>query len=148
MDIPEHRSCIFLVFQRRIQASLNRAKEAWNFHQMCTEHNKTPIALFSISRQTAISRGYWTGDPGDPVEDAIDPFYGFDGAAPMPPAQEQLDDPPVLNEDPELAGLGEAQTEELENCRQRLEELQFDCDREDGNWGINVYLSALHALRG
>lgn len=99
MNQPEHRSCVFLVFQKRIQASLDRAKEAWNFHQMSTEGSKSPLALFSISRQTAITRNYWTGDPGDPPEQALDPYYGFDGEAPMPPAQEQAEDPQELAEE-------------------------------------------------
>ena len=46
-------------------------------------HNKTPIAIFELSRQAAITRSYWTGDPGDDYPTASDPMYGFDGEALM-----------------------------------------------------------------
>ena len=145
MYIPEHRACIFLVFQKRVQESLNRCKEAWNFHQLGSEHNKSPMALFALSRQTALSRGYWTGDPGDAVEDAEDPLYGFDGEAPVPPPAEQQEDANGrAEEDPGLCGMGPDGERELEGVLNRLGD--FDLDREDGNWGINVYLEAIQML--
>ncbi|KAJ6576731.1 hypothetical protein B0H10DRAFT_1836751 [Mycena sp. CBHHK59/15] len=72
-----HRSCLYLVYQPRIQASLDRTRDAWNHHKIRTERNKTPVAIYELSREYALARGYWTGDPGDDVEFvANDPLYG------------------------------------------------------------------------
>ena len=105
MEDPVHRTCLFLVYHNQIQKSLDRTRDAWNHHKLRTEHNKTPIAIFELSRETAITRGYWTGDPGDSVEVASDPSYGFDGEAPMPPAAETAEDPVKDGED--VSGLHE-----------------------------------------
>ncbi|KAK6993145.1 hypothetical protein R3P38DRAFT_2800892 [Favolaschia claudopus] len=86
MENPVHSACLFLVFKRRIQAALDRARDAWNHHRMRTQHDKTPIAIYELSRTAAIIRGYWTGDPGDDMDAASDPLYGFDGDAPLPPS--------------------------------------------------------------
>ncbi|KAK6993144.1 hypothetical protein R3P38DRAFT_3425961 [Favolaschia claudopus] len=86
MENPVHSACLFLVFKRRIQAALDRARDAWNHHRMRTQHDKTPIAIYELSRTAAITRGYWTGDPGDDMDAASDPLYGFDGDAPLPPS--------------------------------------------------------------
>ncbi|KAJ7662544.1 hypothetical protein DFH06DRAFT_355025 [Mycena polygramma] len=87
-----HRACLFLVYQPRIQASLDRARDGWNHHGIRTERNKTLLALYEISREAAMRRGYWTGDPGDEPESvANDPLYGYDGEAALPPARESND---------------------------------------------------------
>jgi len=72
--------------------SLDRTRDAWNHHKLRTMRNKTPIAIFELSRQAAITRGYWTGDPGDDHQTASDPMYGFDGEAPLPPPSDIFDD--------------------------------------------------------
>lgn len=58
MEDSVQRLCLFLVFHPRIQASLNRTRDAWNFHKVRTAKNKTPVALWNLSRMEAISRGY------------------------------------------------------------------------------------------
>lgn len=79
------------------------------------------------------------------MEVARDPLYGFDGDARMPPADEQQYDPLApADEDVRMTGVGEAEEDELEEIRERL--IGFDLDRDDGNWGINVYLGALDFL--
>ncbi|KAK6989027.1 Integrase catalytic domain-containing protein [Favolaschia claudopus] len=51
------------------------------------------IAIFELSKEKAINREYWTGDPGDPVSDASDPHCGQDPDAPLPPTDELQSDP-------------------------------------------------------
>lgn len=76
------RLCLYVVFQPRIQESLNKTADAWNHHKIRTEHHHSPIALFELSREEAITRGYWTGDPGDDISTAGRPDYGTENELP------------------------------------------------------------------
>ncbi|KAF7326242.1 Integrase catalytic domain-containing protein [Mycena kentingensis (nom. inval.)] len=144
IENPVHRTCLYLVFVKRIQASLDRTRVAWNNHRIRTERQRTPIALYELSREAAIYRGYWTGDAGDPVE-GIDDLYGVDGDGPIPrdEANEPLgrSEQPVEPEAQRAAGLFVNDDEELAEAAQLLE--GFDVDREDDNWGIDVYCEAV-----
>ncbi|KAK7012462.1 hypothetical protein R3P38DRAFT_2550252 [Favolaschia claudopus] len=145
MENPVHSACLFLVFQRRIQAALDRARDAWNHHHMRTQHDKTPIAIYELSRTAAITRGYWTGDPGDDMDAASDPLYGFDGDAPLPPSGlpeplERINQPTGTAEERE-SGILVNGDEDLAAAAELLGD--FDCDRDDGNWGIEVYCEAV-----
>lgn len=150
MNKDEHRACLFLVFQPRIQASLDRTRDGWNHHKIRTERNKTPVALFEISREQAIQRGYWTGDPGDAIERvANDPLYGYDGEAPLPPVGETDDvpdssDPPVGVDAEREAGVCINDDAELIAVKELMPE--FDFEEEDNNWGIDVYCRAVIVL--
>lgn len=132
-----HRLCLFLVFSPRIQASLDRTIAAWNNHKIRTARSRTPIALFELSREVAIRKGYWTGDPGD---QEIDAFYGCDGDAPLPP-QDELDEDPVEGADDPPAGdsanLESEEEADLEAARSALFDMDFQ--EEDNNWGIDIY---------
>jgi hypothetical protein len=147
MEDPVHRTCLFLVFRNRIQQSLNRTRDAWNHHKLRMERNKTPIAIYELSRQSAITHGYWTGDPGDDIETASDPMYGVDGEAPLPPAGLHDEDPEQLqdevNDEVELGVLVNSD-EELAEAQEMLNDMDFDKD--DGNWGIEVYCQAVLLL--
>ncbi|KAJ7837474.1 hypothetical protein B0H13DRAFT_1651512 [Mycena leptocephala] len=148
MENPIHSTCLFLVFQRRIQAALDRARDAWNHHRMRTQHDKTPIAIYELSRTAAITGGYWTGDPGDDVNTvASDPLYGYDSEAPLPPTAMSDNEPLERTEQP-LGTAAEREGGILVNGDEDLlaaKELlgDFDCDRDDGNWGIEVYCEAV-----
>ncbi|KAJ7156473.1 hypothetical protein C8R43DRAFT_883916 [Mycena crocata] len=151
MENQIHAACLFLVFQPRVQASLDRTRDAWNHHKIRTAGNRTPIALFELSRKTAIRRGYWTGDMGDDLATASDPLYGYDGEAPAPPSggQEDTDGhpqyaPPVGIQAEREAGICLNDDEELEEVRKLMEDFDFNFD--DGNWGINVYCQAVILL--
>lgn len=147
MDVKAHRICLFLVYHRRIQDSLDRTRHGWNHHKIRTERNKTPVALYELSRETAIQRGYWTGDPGDSVEDASDPLYGVDGHAPPPPSNEASEDPANVSDDPRgleeerTAGITTNHDSELEEGRHLLADVDFL--RDDEFWGIDVYCQAV-----
>ncbi|KAF7371591.1 Integrase catalytic domain-containing protein [Mycena venus] len=99
-------------------------------------------------RTAAITRGYWTGDPGDNVNAvASDPLYGFDGEAPLPPAATSDNEPLERTEQP-VGTAAERENGILVNGDEDLlaaKELlgNFDCDRDDGNWGIEVYCEAV-----
>jgi hypothetical protein len=131
MENPIHRRCLYLVFQPRIQKSLDRSREAWNHHKIRTAGNQTPVALYELSRAKAIRLGYWTGDPGDSVEEASNPMYGVED---LLGSQESAED--QNNED-----NSSNEEEELANIRDILGD--FDLERADGNWGIDVYLEAI-----
>jgi hypothetical protein len=98
-----------------------------------------------------MNAGYWTGDPGDPVDEALHPNYGDDQDESFPPADEIETDPP----EPDYAGFADAGREkdagiyvngdeELEAARSCLDDIDFEQD--DGNFGIDVYCSAVTKL--
>jgi hypothetical protein len=149
MENQVHCMCLYLVFRHRIQQSLDRTRDAWNHHKLRTEGNKTPIAIYKLSCETAITRGYWTGDPGDDVATALDPLYGFDGEAPMPPAAESLDgaeegEEPSNTDEERATGISMNGDDELHEATEMLAGL--DLNAEDGNWGIEVYCEAVIVL--
>ncbi|KAK0447011.1 uncharacterized protein EV420DRAFT_1313672 [Desarmillaria tabescens] len=144
MDNLVHRVCLFLVFHPRIQASLDRTRDAWNHHQLRTEHYKTPIAIYELSREKAMRRGYWTGDPGDSTDEVRgNPYYGIDGDIndnyPFAPpeagesAGEENEADVALNND-----------EEIEFVKELMGDFNFEA--EDSNWGIEVYCEAVIKL--
>jgi hypothetical protein len=149
MENPVHRTCLYLVFRNRIQKSLDRTRDAWNHHKLRTERNKTPIAIYELSREAAITRGYWTGDLGDDLATASDPLYRFDGEAPIPPAAEVQDDAqegeePSGSDDERAAGVSVNGDDELHEAEELLADI--DLNAEDGNWGIDVYCEAMILL--
>ncbi|KAF7377166.1 Type B [Mycena sanguinolenta] len=87
------RVCLYIVFQPRIQASLDETLGSWNLHKLCTANNKSPRAIYELSHEKAINHGYWTGDPGDDLVTALDPSYAEDSNEPLPPLDELHDDP-------------------------------------------------------
>jgi hypothetical protein len=150
MENLVHRLSLFVVYQPRIQASLERSIRAWNGHKIRTEGNRTPDAIWNLSRQTAMQRGYWTGDPGDDVTTATAAEYGVDpGAPPVPQAElpadplpsDRIDDTTLGSEAMKNAGLMINEDEEVELARQILAGL--DVEREDENWGMDVYQEAV-----
>jgi hypothetical protein len=152
MSNPLHRVCLFLIFLPRIQRSLNRTRNAWNLHKVSTAGNRTPTALFELSREIAVNRGYWTGDPGDDFETASDPLYGFDGEASMPPAAEVQSDPRVRLDEPEYVSVDEQRAagvllndeDELGWVREMCP--NFDFEEEDGEWGIGKFNSLVFLM--
>lgn len=114
---------------------------------MRTQHDKTPVAVYELSRTAAITRGYWTGDPGDDPNVASDPLYGYDGDAPLPPSAVSDNEPLQRMEQP-LGTAAERESGILVNGDEDLMAAQellgdFDCDADDGNWGIEVYCEAV-----
>ncbi|KAJ6467135.1 hypothetical protein C8R47DRAFT_990495 [Mycena vitilis] len=146
MEDQIHAACLFLVFQPRIQASLDRTRDAWNHHKIRTAGNRSPIAIFELSRETAMRRGYWTGDNGDDLASASDPLYGYDGEAPTPPVgdNETPGATPVGIQAEREAGICLNDDEELRDVRDLMDD--FDFDEDDGNWGIDVYCRAVLLL--
>ncbi|KAJ7076552.1 hypothetical protein B0H15DRAFT_790469 [Mycena belliarum] len=148
MEDPIHRVCLYIIFQPRIQRSLDETKKSWNLHKIRTAGNKTPIAIYQLSRTRAINRGYWTGDPGDDISTASSPDYGEDPAEQLPPADELANDPPAMDhtEFPDLqaerdAGVFINEDEEIRLGREFLKDLDVTAD--DGNWGIDLYCRAV-----
>ena len=73
--------------------SLDETVASWNLHKVRTAGNKTPLALYQLSREKAINQGYWTGDPGDDVDSVSDSNYGKDPNEGFAPADELANDP-------------------------------------------------------
>lgn len=146
MEDNVQRLCLYHVFRSRIQASLDRTALAWNSHRIRTAHNKSPLALFTLSRQTAITKGYWTGDPGDTDEAAEDPFYGCDGSEVHGRFESTRDDDPAdLVEQDADDEADEAVSGGLVDEIERFLDA-MDLEREDGNWGIDIYLDTVQAV--
>ena len=93
MENKIHRVCLFLTYHHRIQHSLDETVASWNLHKVRTAGNKTPLALYQLSREKAINQGYWTGDPGDDVDSVSDSNYGKDPNEGFAPADELANDP-------------------------------------------------------
>ena len=134
-----HRLCLYLVFQPRIQASLDSAKHAWNHHKLRTANSKSPLAIYALSREQLRVQGVWTGDVGDHVS-CVDGWYGVEGvetdedAGIAVPPVDPTDPHQPLNED-----------DEINEAREALGD--FDFEEEDGNWGIDVYCKAVLRLQ-
>jgi hypothetical protein len=150
MENSVHRVCLFLVYQPRIQASLDRTIQAWNNHKIRTAGNKTPRAIWELSREAAKQRGDWTGDPGDDIATASGAEYGLDFEAPQPPDEEAAQDPhhrsdelpdDASAEDLSSAGIQVNADEELEWARDILSPL--DLQEEDNEWGMVAYCKAV-----
>jgi hypothetical protein len=143
MENPIHRVSLYLVYQPRIQASLDRCRDAWNLHQMTTEHHRSPWGMYQLSKAKAIREGYWHSDPGDDIPTARDPHYGDDDG-PLPPEEELASDP--LFEDHSayrdmaeeyVAGVFVTADEEIAYGASLMSET--DLHRDDGNDGIDVF---------
>ncbi|KAF7372345.1 Integrase catalytic domain-containing protein [Mycena venus] len=148
MNSPIDRVCLYIVFQPRIQASLDETHTSWNLHRMRTEKHKSPRAIYELSREKAINRGYWTGDPGDDLATASHPSYGEDSNAPLPPLDELANDP----EAPDYTEFADATAEReagvFVNDNDEVAEMKaalgdFDYLADDGNWGIDAYCHAV-----
>lgn len=136
-DVPNAHALV----ATKLYNMLDRTRDAWNFHKVRTERNKTPIAIFELSREEALTRGYWTGDPGDDVESASDPLYGFDGEA---TAGETLDEAEETAESENPDDVLVNGDDELAEAEALLE--GFDFDAEDDTWGIDIYCQAVILL--
>ncbi|KAJ7795294.1 hypothetical protein B0H14DRAFT_2391756 [Mycena olivaceomarginata] len=148
MESPIDRVCLFIVFQPRIQNSLNETLASWNLHKIRTAKYKSPQAIYELSRAKAINRGYWTGDPGDDLATASHPSYGEDASGPLPPSDELVDDPeaPDYQEPADAAAERDAgifvnHDDEVEEMKAALGD--FDYLADDGNWGIDTYCRAV-----
>lgn len=143
-----HRVCLYIVYQPRIQKLLDETLLSWNLHKVRTAGNKTPTALYQLSREKAITQGYWTGDAGDDIETASDPWYGYDPAGGSPPDDELDTDPDSIDrgeyEDAETERrAGVFVNEDYKICEAREILKDMDCLAEDGNSGIDIYCQAV-----
>ncbi|KAJ7592085.1 hypothetical protein C8J56DRAFT_781303 [Mycena floridula] len=144
-----HHICLYIIFQPQIQASLQRTISSWNLHRMRTEHYKTLISIYELSREKAIVRGHWSGDPGDDIATASHVDYGRESEnEPMPPLDELQDDPvcPIRADytsvdEERNDGVFLNDDDEIATGRRLLEGL--DLIAEDQNWGINLYCEAV-----
>ena len=145
-----HRICLYIVFQPRIQQSLEETASSWNLHTVRTAGNKSPVAIYNLSRELAITGGYWTGDPGDDIHTATDPFYGYDESSGLPPADELASDPIAPRPDDfanveaeRAAGIIVNDDEEIQKVGNILDEMKVDPLADDGNSGIDIYCQAV-----
>ncbi|KAJ7877362.1 hypothetical protein B0H14DRAFT_2342344, partial [Mycena olivaceomarginata] len=142
-DSPIDRVRLYIIFQPRIQASLDETLGSWNLHKLRTANNKSPRAIYELSREKAINRGYWTGDPGDDLATASDPSYGEDSNAPLPPLDELADDPDALDYSEFPNSTAEREAGVFMNDDDEIQEMRVGDLADDGNWGIDVYCRAV-----
>ncbi|KAJ7745573.1 hypothetical protein DFH07DRAFT_963270 [Mycena maculata] len=132
MGSPIDRVCLYIVFQPRIQASLDETLNSWNLHPIRTAKNKSPRAIYELSRERAINRGYWTGDPGDDIATVSHPSYDELSDDPTAPDYSDYADTTAERE----AGVYVNHDDEVEEMRRALGDLDYLGD--DGNWGIGA----------
>ncbi|KAE9384254.1 hypothetical protein BT96DRAFT_892551 [Gymnopus androsaceus JB14] len=148
-----HRICLYIVYQPRIQASLEQTKKSWNMHKLRTEHNKSPVSIYQLSRTKAINRGYWYNDPGDNLEEISEDSYGQEDVGVLSPPMVELREDPHSREDREFSSVEEEREQgilinedmEIQLAREVLQGL--DVTRGDGNWGIDVYCQAVITMQ-
>jgi hypothetical protein len=117
---------------------------AWNNHRLRGEGNKSPLYIFDASRRKAIQEGYWNKDPGDSTADASDPLYGVDEQDETSVPTNELEDDPEATEEEVETGIRVNTDEEISHAQLLLQ--GFDYERDDGNWGIEVYIEVLQTL--
>lgn len=130
------KTALFIVFQPRIQATLDAAAAAWNVHQMRTTGHKSPQVIWHLSRTEALRKGYWHEDPGDDLFTASDPLYGVDGQGPLPSD--------AVMEEELVEGIRIHDDARLKQARILL--AGVDLERDDGNRGMDVYQEVVRRL--
>ncbi|THU75827.1 hypothetical protein K435DRAFT_880109 [Dendrothele bispora CBS 962.96] len=101
-------------------------------------------------KEKAINQGYWCNNPGDNhVETASDPTYGQEDGQ-LPPLDELADDPENSDytkynskDDEKAAGLFVNDDDEIVEGKEYFSQCGFDWEREDNNWGIDIYCEAV-----
>ncbi|KAF5340076.1 hypothetical protein D9611_012341 [Ephemerocybe angulata] len=147
-DSPIHLVSLYLVYHPRIQDSLNETITSWNNHSLRTERYKTPLALYELSRETAINAGYWNSDVGDRPEDVNDD-YGVEGEC---ASEKEAEEEPVAPRSDHFASLEEeieagiviTDDEFIAEAREAVSDM--DLGQDDGSWGIDLYCDVLLRL--
>jgi hypothetical protein len=146
---PIHRATLFVVFQPRIQADLEAMIGGWNIHKVRTAENQAPEAMWHLGRLMAHQGGYWE----DPVDEGVGDDYGIDGAAverlgPERVAEMEAEDVAAAAQDNDEGELGQGgpKDDDIDAVSKLLE--GFDLARDDGRYGMIVYLEAVERVRG
>lgn len=139
-----HRIALFLVFEHRVQQSLDEMAAAWNSHPLRGEGYRSPNLLFTLSRQKAQMDGSWISDPGDDLGSASNPLYGVDQQDGFVPPVNELEEDPDMVQNEAGDGTQADFDEELNNVKATMH--NFDCQHDDGNWGLSVYVQAIFHL--
>lgn len=143
MTNRRHRACLYLVYHARIQASLDRAKEAWNNHRIRTAGNRSPLALYELSRTRAINAGYWRTDAGDTAQEAGLEGYGVD---PEPCGADMHDQLPGSTGQGEINHRSASLASDAELDVVSLLLAGLDLQADDGAWGTQVFHTAVREL--
>ncbi|KAF6765342.1 hypothetical protein DFP72DRAFT_797978 [Ephemerocybe angulata] len=148
-DSRVHLVALYLVYQPRIQASLNETITSWNNHALRTERYKSPLAIYELSKETAINLGYWnSGGIGDDIRE-VDENYGVEGDEALPASEEAEPTAPrsdhfeSLEEEIE-AGIVITDDEFIAEAREALGDMDFAVD--DGSWGMDTYCEVVIRL--
>lgn len=139
-DDPIQMIVLFLVYGPRIQAAVDRAVVAWNAHQVSSEGGQEPRAMFELGRLEARRLGYWENDCPEGFEAVVDAAW----------KRAEVDiiranggrRPTSLDE--AHAGLRVHDDKKLNRARELLSHI--DLERNDGDWGTDVYIEAVSAL--
>jgi hypothetical protein len=148
MENPIHRVCLFIVYSPMIQASLDRTVASWNLHKLRTAHNRSPLAIYELSREQAIQQGYWTGDPGDDIRTASAAEYGLDSDGPRPATNEDEADGASAEPDGDAADLRAAGVqlnaeEELKAAEDMFADAGIDVEGNGDDDGISAFCRAV-----
>ncbi|KAJ3515573.1 hypothetical protein NMY22_g14424 [Coprinellus aureogranulatus] len=150
-----HLLALYIVFQPRIQKALDETRTSWNNHPIRTARNKTPVAIYQLSREYAINAGYWYGDPGDDVgcvDESYGEDFGDDGEPDIRPPEEELESDPVAPRSDSFASVEEEKEAGIvinddEEIAEALTVLQgMDLQSDDGVFGMDLYCQAVVRL--
>ncbi|KAJ3516069.1 hypothetical protein NMY22_g14294 [Coprinellus aureogranulatus] len=150
-----HLLALYIVFQPRIQKALDETRTSWNNHPIRTARNKTPVAIYQLSREYAINAGYWYGDPGDDVgcvDESYGEDFGDDGEPDIRPPEEELESDPVAPRSDSFASVEEEKEAGIvinddEEIAEALTILQgMDLQSDDGVFGMDLYCQAVVRL--
>ena len=146
-DSKTHLVALYLVYQGRIQKSLDETTTSWNNHALRTERYKTPLALYELSREMAINAGYWNSEEVGDSPEAVDEHYGEEGgeadddqSEPNAPRSDKFAN---VNDEIE-AGIVVTDDEVIEEARAALGDM--DLERDDESWGMDLYCEAVIRL--
>ena len=113
-----------LVYLNRINKSFRLFVDGWNNHSIRTEHFQSPLQLFTSGMIECGYRG---------MEDLdVNELYGIDWEGPTPP---NSDSDALVSVEYPRNPLNQNEYNELLNS--------VDIDREDNNYGIDVYLDVV-----
>lgn len=146
-----HLICLYLVYQPRVQKSLDETRTSWNNHGVRTARNKTPLAMYHLSKEYAINAGYWHSDAGDQQE-GVDESYGQEDSERFRPPASELREDPVAPRSDEFAGVEEEKEagilvtddEDIAEAREILGDMDFGKD--DGSYGVDLFCEAVLRL--
>ncbi|XP_047192933.1 uncharacterized protein LOC124850944 [Scophthalmus maximus] len=125
-----HLFCLHYVFMPRIRTATTEFINQWNHHGLSTRGGRTPLQLWHAGVINYMGQGNTAVDPIFYTND----YYGIDEEGPLP--EVQTNNNVII---PAINTVNETMAQAIQQ--------QFDPLHNDGNFGINIFLSLLHFVQ-